>query len=338
MSEADATGAPTVARDVGSTTPLDTGPPAAHPSISVETVHALLASQMPHLATHPIGERFDGWDMAMYRLGDALAVRLPRVETAVESLARETRWTAALSPGWSFAYPHVIQTGAPGEGYPWPWAVVTWVPGTTADASPLGAAAGAPVGRAIAEIHGPADAGAGSSHGYARPLVERAWFNPEQSLALTERTAEVMWALGRVEAGDGGPDGARVDPAAARAMWERALDAPSPADQVWSHADLHGSNLLSDQGDFAGIIDWGKIARGDRAVDLAFLYTALPRAGVGAAVAAYREATGVDDAGLDARLLGIALHKCLVWATLDRPLNVAMAWRGLRELGVSAPA
>ncbi|MFN3866608.1 MAG: phosphotransferase, partial [Demequina sp.] len=245
MSKAKAMGAPDVADG-----PLDTGPPAAHPAISRDTVHALLTSQLPHLADHPVGERFDGWDMAMYRLGGALAVRLPRVESAVKSLARETRWTAALSPEWSFAYPHVVESGAPGEGYPWPWAVVTWVPGTTADAAPLASRAGTSVGRAIAQIHGVdstpgADARAGSSRMPARPAVEQAWFNPEQSLPLTGRDAEVQWALGRVEAGPGGPDGSRLDAAAARAVWDAALDAPEPDEQVWSHADLHGSNLLS---------------------------------------------------------------------------------------------
>ncbi|MFW7415554.1 phosphotransferase [Demequina sp. SO4-18] len=338
MSKADARGASSVADG-----PLDTGPPAAHPSISRETVRALLASQMPHLEDHPVGERFDGWDMAMYRLGETLAVRLPRVGRAVESLARETRWTAALSPEWSFAYPHVVASGVPGEGFPWDWAVVTWVPGDTADAAPLGEAAGAPVGRAIAEIHGvssirTADAGAGLAGRAARPPVEQAWFNPEQSISMSERTAEVMWALGRVEAGDGGANGVRVDASAARAMWEAALDAPEPDEQVWSHADLHGSNLLSDHGDFAGIIDWGKIARCDRAVDLAFLYTAMPCTGVERAMAQYRSDTDIHDDGLDARVRGIALHKCLLWATLDRPLNIAMAWGGLHELGVTSSA
>lgn len=328
MSKADATGASASADG-----PLDTGPPAAHPSISADTVRALLSTQMPHLEDVPVGERFDGWDMAMYRLGGELAVRLPRVERAVESLARETTWTAELSSEWSFAYPHVVETGRPGEGYPWPWTVVTWVPGEAADAAPLDSSSGATLGRAIAEIHGPADAGGTLSQTGTRPPVERAWINPEQSVRMSERTAEVVWALGHVDAG---PEGVHLDVAAARALWQSALDAPEPDEQVWSHADLHGSNLLSHDGGFAGIIDWGKVARCDRAVDLAFLNTATPRAGVDAAVAAYLDATGVEDPGLGARLQGIALHKCLVWATLDRPLNVAMAWRGLHELGVTA--
>ncbi|WP_084104686.1 phosphotransferase [Demequina sp. NBRC 110056] len=302
-------------------TPLDTGPPAAHASISLETARALVDSQAPQFVDQELGDRFDGWDMAMFRLGGALAIRLPRVEAAVASLAREIRCTTELAHDWTFAYPHVVARGEPGEGYPWPWAVVTWVPGDTADARPLSASAGRDLGLAIAQIHAPAPADA--------------WHNPEQSLPFAERTAETRWALNEVLE-RGGPDGARVDAAAAHALWEAGLAADEPRDQVWSHADLHGSNVLGDRGAFAGIIDWGKMAACDRAVDLAFLFTAMPAAGVDAAIATYREATGVDDAGLEARVRAIALQKCLLWATLDRPLNLEMAWRGLRELGVTA--
>ncbi|MFV0634483.1 phosphotransferase [Demequina sp.] len=306
-------------------TPLDTGPPAAHPAISVATARALVDTQMPQFADLPLGERFDGWDMAMFRLGGALAVRLPRADPAVASLAREVRCTTELAGEWTFAYPHVVTRGEPGEGYPWPWAVVTWVPGSTADLVPLFASAGPDVGQAIAQIHTPASADA--------------WVNPEQSLTLAQRDDETMWALGRAELGSG-HDGLALDAESARALWHAGLAAPEPsaAEYVWSHADLHGSNLLSDKGTFAGIIDWGKMAACDRAVDLAFLYTAMPAAGVEAALAAYREATGVDDPGLEARVQAIALQKCLLWAGLDRPLNVTMAWRGLRELGVAVPA
>lgn len=309
--------------DLDEVTPLDTGPPAAHPSISPAAARALVDAQFPQFTDLPIGERFDGWDMAMFRLGSALAVRLPRVERAVDSLAREVRAMRDLAHGWSFAFPHVVARGEPGEGYPWPWAVVTWVPGITADQAPLAASAGPAVGAAVAEIHTPAAADA--------------WFNPEQSLTMAERTPETLWALDQV-LDRGGPDGARLDEVAARTMWAAGLEADEPGEQVWSHADLHGSNLLSEGGAFAGIIDWGKMAGCDRAVDLAFLYTAMPATGVGAAIAAYRDATGVDDPGLDARVRAIALQKCLLWATLDRPLNVAMAWRGFAELGVSAAA
>lgn len=298
----------------------DTGPPAAHRSITRATIAALIADQHPDLADLPLGERFDGWDMAMFRLGSDLAVRLPRVEAAVRSLRSEQRWLPLLGPAWSFPYPHLARAGEPGHGFPFPWAIVTWVPGTTADARALDASAGTAVGRAIAEIHAPAHPDAP--------------YNPEQSLTLSERQADLDYAMAIVR-DRVGPDGQRLDATAVMRNWELALDAAGPRERRWAHADLHGSNLLARDGDFAGIIDWGKMAACDPAVDLAFLYSALPAAGVRDAIGAYREATGIVDAGLEQRIAGVAVSKCLLWATLDRPLNVTMAWRGLEALGVT---
>src|SRR5690554_3877511 len=266
-------------------TPLDTGPPPAHPAISRETVRALVDEQDPDLADLALGERFDGWDMAMYRLGEDLAVRLPRVEVAVASLLAESRFVPRLSAGWDFPFPHVVRAGLPGHGYPWPWAIVSWVPSETADRMPLSAGAGPRIGRAVAQIHQRADADAP--------------FNVEQSLAFADRQADFGWARGQL-ADARGPAGEVLDWEAIDRMWATALAAPKTGEKVWSHADLHGSNVLSADGDFAGIIDWGKMAGCDRAVDLGFLWTLTSRAGVEAAVAEYRAITRVDDPGLEA--------------------------------------
>ncbi|WP_062293002.1 phosphotransferase [Demequina phytophila] len=297
----------------------DAGPPPAHPAISRALARALVDRQLPGLAHLEIGERFDGWDMVVYRLGEELGLRLPRVEAAVGPLARESRLLEHVGAGWTFPHPRVIASGVAQDGYPWPWAVVSWLPGATADATPLDASAGPALGRAFAQVHSPAG--------------EDAWFNPEQSITLVEREDNLDWALGMlVDAA--GPDGERLDRGALREVWVEALEAPAPTEVVWSHADPHGSNLLGVDGTFAGIIDWGKMAGCERAVDLSFLYTAMPAAGVALAVEAYREASGCEDPGLEARMRGIAVAKCASWAVLDRPLNIAMAWRGFAELGV----
>src|SRR5690554_5193168 len=194
-------------------TPLDTGPPRAHPAISRETVRALVDEQDPDLANLPLGERFDGWDMAMYRLGGDLAVRLPRVERAVSSLISEMRFVPRLSTGWDFPFPQVVRSGLPGHGFPWPWAIVTWVPSATADRVPLSTEAGPRIGRAIAHIHQTADADAP--------------FNAEQSLDFADRQADFDWALEQL--GDGrGPAGERLDRRRIDALWAAALDSPEP--------------------------------------------------------------------------------------------------------------
>jgi aminoglycoside phosphotransferase (APT) family kinase protein len=295
-------------------------PPEADPSITEAAARELVATQMPDLAHLPLGGRFDGWDMVTYRLGEHHALRMPRVVEAVASLNTEIRWIAQLSPGWNFPCPRIERVGEPGAGFPWRWAVVSWVPGATADAAPLLAQAGPDIGRALAQVHTPAPADAP--------------FNREQSVRLVERADDVAWSL-RQLADARGPDGESIDPAMAHHLWADAMAATEPKARLWGHADAHGSNVLSHGGAFAGIIDWGKMAVCDRAVDLGFLYTLMPAAGVDAAVREYREATQCDDPDLEKRLRGIALNKCLLWATLDRPANVTMAWRGLNALGVT---
>ena len=304
------------------------GPPASEVTIDEALVERLIATQVPHLAGESIGERFDGWDMAVFRIGEAHAIRLPRTAPAVTSLAVEHRALSEIGAGWSFPHPRIVHmgealAGVPGThaGYPWTWAVTTWLDGQTADFAPLDADAGPAVGRALAEVHAPAG--------------DDAPFNVEQSIPLAARATPFEWALAQLPAVTG-PEGQELDRRAARMLWLDALAAPAPAasDRVWSHADAHGSNLLGTDGAFAGIIDWGKMAACDRAVDLAFLYTAMPAAGVRRAIAAYREATDVADAGLEARAAGIALTKAAAWATLEREANVAMAWRVFDGLGV----
>lgn len=295
-------------------------PPPAHPSITEAVARELITTQLPSLAALPLGDRFDGWDMVTYRLGEHLMVRLPRVDAAVASLNTEIHWIPRLSGGWDFPCPRIEHVGSPGSGFPFPWAVVSWVAGTTADVTPLSADAGGAVGRALAQVHIPAPA--------------EAPYNIEQSVRMAERAGDVAWALEQL-ARMRGPHGENVDHASATAMWGAAMHAHEPSTRLWGHADLHGSNLLGDGGHFAGIIDWGKMAVCDRAVDLGFLYTVMPAAGVASALRAYREATGCDDADLEARMRGIALHKCLLWATLTRPVNVTMAWRGLNSLNVT---
>lgn len=294
------------------------GPPPSEVHIDAALAARLVAGQAATFADAEIGDRFDGWDMAVFRLGDEHALRLPRTAAAVTSLAVEVRALEEIGVTWRFARPSVVHVGEPGEGYPWPWAVTTWRAGRTADLAPLPADAGAEVGAALAEVH-------------SVPVID-APFNLEQSIALAERGPLLEWAL-PIVAERAGPEGERLDLAAARDIWAEALAAPAPGAPVWSHADCHGSNLVNLDGTFGGIIDWGKMSACDRGVDLAFLTTAMPWAGVEQALATYRAATGVEDVGLEARLRGIALAKAASWATLDRKVNVVMAWRAFAGLG-----
>ena len=82
-------------------------------------VRQLLRAQMPEWADLPIARvASSGTDNAMFRLGDDMVVRMPRVERAVPRLDNEQRWLPALAPHLPLATPRVLAKGEPGPGLP----------------------------------------------------------------------------------------------------------------------------------------------------------------------------------------------------------------------------
>ncbi len=100
---------------------------------NVALVRRLLAAQFPQWATLPIEPiRSAGTDNAIYRLGDTMAVRLPRIDWATEQVSKEARWLPRLAPALPLAIPRTLAVGQPGEGYPWQWAIHEWLTGESA--------------------------------------------------------------------------------------------------------------------------------------------------------------------------------------------------------------
>src|SRR5215471_12352318 len=96
-------------------------------------VRRLLASQHPQWADLPIVRvRSAGTDHAMYRVGDDLAVRLPRIDWSVEHVAKEREWLPLLARHLPLAVPIPVAEGVPEEAFPYPWSVVQWIPGDLA--------------------------------------------------------------------------------------------------------------------------------------------------------------------------------------------------------------
>jgi aminoglycoside phosphotransferase (APT) family kinase protein len=301
---------------------FDTIPPPAHESISLEAARSLVATQVPEFAHLPLHGHFEGWDCAMFRLGDSLAVRLPRTAEAVRFLLAETRWVPELGANWDFPYPNFPFVGEPGAGFPWPWAIVSWLPGEMAIDVPLLASEGPTLGRALAQVH--------------QLAPPEAPLNDEQSIRMAVRSEKVFKRLALLDE-RGGPNGERLDAQASLAIWDAALAVPDPSREffVWSHADLHGANVLSLDGLFGGIADWGSMAACDPAVDLGFAYSLMPRDGVDAMIAEYGRLTGRDDEAFVTRVRGIGLAKAVGIAMNAKPSTLAMGWRALDALGLA---
>jgi aminoglycoside phosphotransferase (APT) family kinase protein len=246
-------------------------------SPDVAVVRRLLASQLPAIADLPVvALPRSGTDNAVFRLGDQLAVRLPRRAGAVVQVRRDEEVMAAVQDAVSCALPRVVAVGEPGEGYPYPWSVVRWVDGEVADPRALvdprrladDLAQLVLALRRVENADGPAPSA--DNFGRGGRLQTRT--------ARTHRSIEALDGL--------------IDAPAARQVWSEALDADPARRAVWIHGDLHASNLIVHKsGGLAGVIDWAGAAVGDAACDLLaawMLFEADERR-------AFRTAVGADD-------------------------------------------
>ena len=102
--------------------------------IDVSLVARMVAAQFPQWADLPIEwVPSAGTDNAIYRLGDDMVVRLPRIAWATGQVGKEHHWLPLLAPHLPLAIPIPLARGTPGEGYPWDWAVHRWLEGENAN-------------------------------------------------------------------------------------------------------------------------------------------------------------------------------------------------------------
>jgi aminoglycoside phosphotransferase (APT) family kinase protein len=285
--------------------------------MNVPLVRRLLAAQFPQWADLPIRPvRSAGSDNAIYRLGDDMAVRLPRRSGRTEeSLDKEVEWLPKLAPLLPLAVPLPLAMGAPGEGYPCRWAVYSWLAGEAATVDNIADSrqAGEDLARFLAALQSVDPAG-------VPPAGEHNFF---RGVPLARRDQGVRSAIASLAGA--------LDVRAVTAAWEAALDAPDwDGPPVWIHGDLSDGNLLAEGGRFSGVIDWGGIAVADPACDVMVAWSFLPRE----ERERFRVALSVDDATW-ARGRGWALSVALIalpyyWTT--NPVRVAYSWRRLGEV------
>lgn len=289
--------------------------------VDADLVRRLLASQLSALADLPL-RVVEPWgtDNGIWRLGDDLVVRLPRIHWAAGQVDLEATWLPRLAPHLPVTVPTPVAVGEPGHGYPHRWAVHRWVPGVGASlagvADPVRFALDlTAVVRALqaAPPAGLPVAGAPVARNRARPLA-----------AYDAATRRAIAAAGQL-----------VDAAAATRVWEEALAAPPHRGlPVWVHGDLEG-NCLVDGGSLAGIVDWGSACAGDPAVDIQVVWSPLFTE---TSRRAFLDGLEVDEATV-ARSRGAAINQAcaaLPYYLDSYPLIVERSWHKLATLGVPA--
>jgi aminoglycoside phosphotransferase (APT) family kinase protein len=260
-------------------------------------IRALLREQHPDLAGLAVRPVPGGWDNQMWRLGDDLAVRVPRTPRAPGLLATEERWLPVLAPGLPLPVPVPVRAGEPSPRFGRPWAVVQWVHGEPADRAPVTAPGSAEVlAGFLSALHEPAPADAPD--------------NPERGVSLAGRRQGFdEWFAGIAGWARAG---------LVRDAWEKAAAAPAWAGpRTWLHGDLHPANVVTRDGQLAGIVDFGELCAGDPATDLSAAWLLLPDGAAARFFAAY---AGPDGGPADA-------------ATVERARGWALL-RGLSLVGI----
>jgi aminoglycoside phosphotransferase (APT) family kinase protein len=231
--------------------------PPSDVAVTPELARGLLAEQHPDLADLPISLGESGWDNVVLRLGEDLALRLPRRAVASWLAMTEQTWLPVIATALPLPVPTPVRLGVAGRDYPFVWSVVPWFEGAPADIAPPGGDQGETLAAFLRALH--------------RAAPEAAPRNPFRgSVTLADRTSTFENRAALIEAREG------PLPAFVRQLWAEALAAPVDAPRSWFHGDLHGRNVLVKDGRLAAVIDWGDMAAGDAACDLAAVWMLLP--------------------------------------------------------------
>ncbi|MEY2845091.1 MAG: hypothetical protein RL076_637 [Chloroflexota bacterium] len=224
--------------------------------VTPAVVADLVATQFPQWQSLPLQRvASGGTDNTIYRLGDTLAVRLPRIDWAAPQVPIECRWLPYLAPQLPIAIPAPLAQGQPSAIYPWPWYIYPWLPGqaliqaTDVD-MPQFAHDLANWVRALHRIE-------------TRDGPRAGMANHGRGLPLTHENRDTRTRQHIAQCAD------FFDTDMMMRMWLDAIATPAWAgDPVWVHGDLNAGNVLVSAGRLSAVIDFGCMGIGDPAVDL----------------------------------------------------------------------
>jgi len=228
--------------------PSDTShTPPAEIEITSSLVLSLLTQQHPDLAHLSIQIMESGWDNVMVRIGEDLALRLPRRAVANSLILNEQKWLPFLGPKLPVPVPVPIRIGEPQNDYPFYWSVQKWLPGNAADQSPPKPAEAIILSAFLKQLH-------------AIELPDGYPKNAFRDCALSEKRADIERRMIWLK------DQAHLISPIIMDIWNTALS------KCWIAGDIHARNVLVDDGKITAFIDWGDMCGGDPATDLSAIW------------------------------------------------------------------
>lgn len=227
-------------------------------NINTTLAKKLIAEQFPQWKNLPIEQVLPGgWDNRTFRLGDDKLVRLPGGEEYADKVAKEQHWLPRLSPSLPLPIPEPVAMGNPTNNYPWPWSIYHWIYGETAASAtindlPTFAEDLAQFLVALQQVDTTGGPPAGEHNFYRGGALTHYDAQTKQAIELLKDT---------------------IDSRIATAIWNNALATSWNKPPVWVHGDVSAGNLLVRDGKLSAVIDFGGLAIGDPACDLAVAWT-----------------------------------------------------------------
>lgn len=224
-------------------------------SIEIPLVKRLVTSQFPQwkdLPIRPVAK--SGWDNRTFHLGETMLVRMPSAPEYAHQVEKEYRWLPKLAPFLPLEIPTPLALGRPGEGYPFHWSINRWIEGESASSKQSTDVAVSLADFLLAlERIDPANGPlTGADNFYRGGSLNHYDSETKRSLAVLKN---------------------RIDTRAAEEVWETALSTSWKHPPVWVHGDISPGNLLMRKGKLCAVIDFGQLAIGDPACDLAIAWT-----------------------------------------------------------------
>lgn len=210
--------------------------------------------QWSHLSIEPV--KNSGWDNRTFHLGTEMLIRMPSAAEYAGQAKKEQIWLPKLASHLPLPIPTPIALGKPEEAYPWTWSINLWLPGNPAVTSKIDDLSQFAVQLAeflkslqsIDATNGPL---AGPQSFYRGGDIAVYDAETRQAIELLKNDIDVPLAI---------------------EIWETALSTKWQDEPVWVHGDISVGNLLVSNGQLSAVIDFGQLAVGDPACDLAIAW------------------------------------------------------------------
>ncbi len=223
---------------------------------------ALINEQFPeycHLKITDIEKQ--GHDNRTYKLGHDMLIRMPTAESYALKLPKEQEILPKLAKHLSTNIPKPIKKGLPSADYPYPFSIYRWLEGKSANLLETSEKTLEPIAaqlasflkelQAIRTVDGP-------------PPGQHNWWRGDHLSVYDKGAREQIASLKN-----------SIDSNAALTLWEEACATKWKGKPLWIHGDFASGNILIEDNQLVGVIDFGGMAVGDPACDLVISWTYL---------------------------------------------------------------